>query len=191
MPLDVAADHYLFKPVAMRRTTFHPELIDKENIAPAEYDSWRRRIVCAEVHDESAFSLLPRVVGSAGLFSTSPDLLAFIAFLLHEGSFSDMTLFKAETVAAMHTNMLPASAGMTTGLGWELDQPFMGKLRSGQTFGKTGFTGCSIVVDPTRKTGVVLLSNHIFPHRRNDRSIINEIRAELADIVFKIADTVQ
>jgi CubicO group peptidase (beta-lactamase class C family) len=191
MSLDVAADNYFFKPLSMQATTFHPETLAMKVVAPSEYDSWRGRVICAEVHDESAYALRPKVVGAAGLFSTAPDLLRFAGLLLNEGSFAGVTLFKKETVSAMYTNVLPVSIGTTTGLGWELDQQFMGRNRSRQTFGKTGFTGCSIVVDPVRKAGVVLLSNHHFPYRRENRSIINGVRSELADLVFNYADAVQ
>jgi len=52
----------------------------------------------------------------------------------------------------------------THGLGFELDQPwFMGRLSSPRTFGHTGFTGTSFVVDPVRNTVVVLLTNRAHP----------------------------
>ncbi|MBN1577224.1 MAG: beta-lactamase family protein [Chitinispirillaceae bacterium] len=191
-PLDEAADVYFFKPLGMNRTTFHPGRFSAGTVAPTEYDPWRGRVVCAEVHDESAFALRPRVVGSAGLFSTAPDLLKFAAMLLDGGITGGRRFFSPETVGLMHTNALAASGNGCTGCGWELKtQSFMGGRCSDVTFGKTGFTGCSMVIDPMRKAAIMLLSNHTFPRRRHDRSQINAVRAGLADIVFEAVDAVR
>jgi CubicO group peptidase (beta-lactamase class C family) len=185
MALDEAAQRTFFTPLGMQQTTFHPEKIDMNKVAPSEYDPWRKRMVRAEVHDESAFALHPTIVGSAGLFSTAADLLKFASMLVNDGSAYNRRFFKTETVALMHTNCCPVG-GTLTGLGWELAQPaFMGKRCSAATFGKTGFTGCSMVVDPERKAAVVLLSNHVHPERQSDRLIINKVRGGLADIVFE------
>jgi CubicO group peptidase (beta-lactamase class C family) len=191
LPLDKVADNLLFRPLGMERTTFFPEVFDAAEVAPTEYDSWRGRMVRAEVHDESAFALRPKAVGSAGLFSTAPDLLKIVAMLLAGGSYAGRNILSPETIAAMHSNGCPV-AGACTGLGWELNQSsFMGKKCGSATFGKTGFTGCSMVIDPMRKAGMVLLSNHTFPERHNDRSLINDVRSGLADLVFTLVDTVR
>lgn len=184
VPLDEAAQFYLFGPLAMESTTFHPDRFDSAKIVPTEDDPWRGRVIRAEVHDESAFLLRPGIVGSAGLFSTASDLLSFAAMLLSGGTVKGKRLFSPDMLAMMHTDALPGRPDRT-GYGWELNQPvFMGKLCSGTSFGKTGFTGCSMLIDPERAAAVVLLSNHTWPHRRKDRSIINGLRAGLADIVF-------
>jgi CubicO group peptidase (beta-lactamase class C family) len=53
----------------------------------------------------------------------------------------------------------------THGLGVELDQPwFMGRLSALTTFGHTGFTGTSILVEPRRRLGLVLLTNRAHPN---------------------------
>ncbi len=192
LPLDGVAGKLLFKPLGMERTTFFPEAFDAAEVAPTEYDPWRGRMVHAEVHDESAFALRPKAVGSAGLFSTAPDLLKIVAMLLAGGSIAGGNILTPKTIAAMHSNGCPAAAGACTGLGWELNrQSFMGTKCGSATFGKTGFTGCSLVIDPMRKAGIVLLSNHTFPQRLKDRSLINDVRSGLADLVFMSIDAVQ
>lgn len=76
--LDEFGQEAFFKPLKMMRTSFHPEQFDKEEIVPTEFDEWRGRLAQGEVHDESAYTLMEKqVVGSAGLFSTAPDLLNF------------------------------------------------------------------------------------------------------------------
>ena len=189
LKLDVAADEYFFKPLGMSSTTFHPDLFKDRSIAPTEFDAARGGVICGKVHDESADRFYPGVVGSAGLFSTVNDMCLFIELLLEKG-WKERRYFDEATVALMHTNALAGVLAEKTGCGWELDQPFMGMLRSEETFGKTGFTGCSLIIDPRRNVGIVLLSNHIHPHRREDRSIINAVRSEIADLVYNRVDSV-
>ena len=187
MRLDNAAGHYFFGPLGMRSTTFFPETIDCSYIAPAEDDVWRGRVICGEVHDESAWALRPVIIaGSAGLFSTVPDVLKFLDMLLKKGCAVDgQRIFSPETIRLMSTNLLPPELGCRAAPGWELCQPdFMGNHCTASTFGKTGFTGCAIVADPPRAAGFVLLTNHTFPRRREDRSLINKVRSALAEMVF-------
>jgi len=184
LPLYEAAQLYLFGPLAMNRTTFHPDRFDPMEVVPTEDDPWRGRVIRAEVHDESAFALRPRIAGSAGLFSTAPDLLSFAEMLLRGGTVNGKRLFAPDIIEMMYTDAL-AGRQDRTGYGWELSQPvFMGKRCSSTSFGKTGFTGCSMLIDPERAAAIVLLSNHTWPHRCKDRSVINRLRAGLADIVF-------
>ncbi len=182
--LDAAAERILFGPLGMHHTGFFPERFDGREVVSTEFDPGRGRVVHAEVHDESTYALRPKVVGSAGLFSTVPDLLKVVRMLLDGGTSSGNCLFAPETVAMMRTNCSPAP-GTLAGSGWELAQPaFMGTRCSGRAFGKTGFTGCSMVIDPDARAGMVLLSNHVHPRRQADRSVINTVRRELADVVF-------
>ncbi len=186
MSLDKAAYHYFFGPLGMQTTTFFPEALNRSCIAPAEDDPWRGRVICGEVHDESAWALRPDVVaGSAGLFSAVPDLLRFLEMLINGGDSGGRRIFKPETVRLMHTNALPPELGFRAALGWELGQPeFMGIRCTASRFGKTGFTGCTFIADPSCNAGFVLLTNHTFPRRREDRSAINRARSALADMVF-------
>ena len=79
----------------------------------------------------------------------------------------------------------PLSAGACTALGWELAQSkFMGSRVSPHAFGKTGFTGASIVADPIAGAAVVLLSNFTYPHREQNADRIHAFRASLADAFF-------
>jgi len=183
--LDQAAAEYFFEPLAMKRTSFNVSKFDSNIIAPTEIDSWRGKLIQGEVHDESAWALRPKAVGSAGLFSTVPDLLIFIQMLIEEGTYTGKRFFNPETINQMCTNQL-SGKDLWTGLGWELNhKSFMGKFCSESAFGKTGFTGCSVVIDPLKKAGIVLLSNHTYPRRRSNRDTINEIRCKLADNVWK------
>ena len=80
---------------------------------------------------------------------------------------------------------VPLSAGACTALGWELAQSkFMGSRVSPRTFGKTGFTGASIVADPVAGAAAILLSNFTYPHREANADRIHAFRAALADAFF-------
>ena len=161
--LPTLANRYFFEPLGMSDTTFFPS--DLERIAPTEIvdDEEIRGIV----HDESArvFARARRAVGHAGLFSTAPDLLKFLEALLN--------------------GKLPAVVeGAQKGLGWEVKRDWMGSKGSERVFGKTGFTGTSILCDVERGIGLVILSNRTYPHRPRDNSAINAFRKDIADIVF-------
>lgn len=185
MSLENAAIKYFFKPLSMQMTSFYPEKFDKQNIVPTEIDLWRNRVVQGEVHDESAYAMRPTIVGSAGLFTTISDLSKFISMLVNEGEASGQQILKPETVHGMYSNQFSYDSNMYTGLGWELNQyETMGKQINKNIFGKTGFTGCSIAINPFKSIGYILLSNHLYPKRKENRSFINEIRRTVAEIVL-------
>lgn len=129
-------------------------------------------------------STLPGTPGSAGLFSTAPDLLNFLHMFLNHGTWKGMRFFSDETIRDMSTNRIE-SIGACTGLGWELNQPrYMGERCSQRTIGKTGFTGCMCLCDMEKGFGIVLLSNYTYPGRKPDKETINEVRRDIADILF-------
>ncbi len=194
-PLDHIADETFFRPLEMDRTSFKPLVeFPKSDIVPTEFDGWRGRLIQGEVHDESSFTLLrtnrdylkiiPCVPGSAGLFSTAPDLLNFLQMLLEGGTLFGRRFFSEQTICRMYTNQI-AEIGECTGLGWELGQPqFMGHYYTDLTFGKTGYTGCLSICDERMEIGFVLLSNCTYPHRKNNNLLINSVRSDVADIIF-------
>ncbi|MFH1902074.1 MAG: serine hydrolase domain-containing protein [Candidatus Omnitrophota bacterium] len=186
-PLDKLGKKYFFEPLQMKKTLFKPlQQFKKDEIVPTEIQEWRKKLVQGEVHDETAFVLEQKMsVGSAGLFSTVPDLLNFLEMLLNNGSLNGHTYFSPELVKQIHTNQL-THIGYSMGLGWELNQPrYMGNNCSKETFGKTGFTGCVFVCDIKKEIGFVMLSNYTYPHRKENAGLINIIRKDIADIVFE------
>lgn len=153
-------------------------------------------------------------VGSAGMFSCVPDLLKFVQMVLNDGEAivtgSDGNPHSVQIVpkgilelvsrnafdftgsiagvdldASRFCPKDESAAGACTALGWELNSPkFMGTRVSPRTFGKTGFTGASIVADASARTAVVLLSNFTHPHREQNADRIHAFRAKLADTFF-------
>ncbi|HEY4516492.1 MAG TPA: serine hydrolase domain-containing protein [Candidatus Paceibacterota bacterium] len=205
--LSELAQRYFFDPLKMTDTTFFPAPLTSSKtrsnpikpMRPHRFDGILSRIAPTEivdgreirgiVHDESArvFARSRRAVGHAGLFSTVPDLLKFLeAPLLNKKGFtkplSDGALdnekgFRKPLFSAL-------VEGAQKGLGWEVNREWMGRYRNEKTFGKTGFTGTSVVVDIERGIGFVILSNRTYPHRPADNSDINLFRIDIADIVF-------
>jgi CubicO group peptidase (beta-lactamase class C family) len=166
--LDALARRYFFEPLGMKQTTFFPNVA---GCAPTEIvDGQELRGI---VHDESArvFAREGRVVGHAGLFSTAGDLLTFLQVLL-SGGFPHV------------------AEGAQRGLGWQVHEPyFMGTFATENTFGKTGFTGTSVLCDIERGIGLVILSNRTYPQRPDDATspdcAINVFRRDIADVVLQ------
>jgi CubicO group peptidase (beta-lactamase class C family) len=181
------ADEVFFRPLNMNRSSFFTESFDKNDIVPSEMDAWRGRIIQGEIHDESAWALRGKMVaGSAGLFSTVPDILTFLEMMLSGGMRGSTRYFSPRIIEAIRTNQVDIP-GVCTGLGWELcRREFMGTECSPGTFGKTGFTGCSCMADPDKGLGMALLSNYTFPERKPDMAAINAVRRDCADIVFSL-----
>lgn len=176
--LDSAAQEVFFTPLGMTQTTFHPS----SNTPPTEVSS-SGKDVKGIVHDESARALLPRTVGSAGLFTSVPDLLRFLQMLLTGGSLDGRYYFSEETVKSMYVNHFP-NFSVSVGLGWELSASFMGDKPGKTTFGKTGFTGCMAVCDRTKGLGIVMLSNRTYPHRPPSGDAIHQVRRSFCEAVF-------
>lgn len=176
-PLDTLASENFFEPLGMTRTScvrVTNSNIGNSNIAPTEIDEMRGE-VCGLPHDESAYAFATenRAVGHAGLFSTAPDLLNYLEALLR-GAYPYIT------------------SGAEKGLGWTVDEDsFMGIYASPRTFGKTGFTGTSVLCDMERGLALTILSNRTYPKRPTDAvspdSDMNIFRRDIADII--LADT--
>jgi hypothetical protein len=165
-PLDAVIADRITRPLRMRDTMFNPPASLRDRIAATEAEPWAGRpMLRGDVHDENAWSL-GGVAGHAGLFSTAHDLAVLAQALLNGGRYGDARILRADTVRAMLTNENTEFPGDSHGLGFELDQRwYMDALSSPVSFGHTGFTGTSLVVDPMSDAFVVLLTNRVHPTR--------------------------
>ena len=194
-----------FIPLGMTRSGWDPldrdwNPIPKAEISPTEICSFRGREIQGEIHDESAWvlrKLFP--VGSAGMFSCVPDLLNFVQMILNDGVAANgcggecarvapagiLKMVSENAFALDSADKYSTAKDACTALGWELNSAkFMGTRISPHTFGKTGFTGASIVADPDKGAAVVLLSNFTYPHREANADRIHAFRASLSDAFF-------
>jgi CubicO group peptidase (beta-lactamase class C family) len=194
-----------FIPLGMTRSGWDPltrdwNPIPKAEISPTEICNFRGREIQGEIHDESAWvlrKLFP--VGSAGMFSCVPDLLNFVQMILNDGMIANgcggecarvapagiLKMVSENAFALDSADKYSTAKDACTALGWELNNAkFMGTKISPRTFGKTGFTGASIVADPDKGAAVVLLSNFTYPHREANADRIHAFRASLSDAFF-------
>jgi CubicO group peptidase (beta-lactamase class C family) len=182
-PMDKTAREMFFEPLEMRRTTFRPQL-DAMQVAPSE------RLpggdIVGQPHDEAARALRGNgmVAGDAGVFSTASDILKFTQMLLAKGTWDGREYFKPESVRAMHTNQIGA-LGQQVGLGWQMSQALVPEgVGSASLFGKTGFTGCAVVIDPEADAAFVYLANRNYPSRAKSPEAIRAFRHQLARLLL-------
>ncbi len=163
--LDAAARAEVFEPLGMQNTDYCPT---GGNFAPTEVDPQTGIAWCGVVHDENA-RFLGGVSANAGVFSDVADCAQFAAMLACDGDgyLAPATLRKAIT------NHTPGQT-MHRGLGFHLagvPSSFCGDLFPSASFGHTGFTGTSLVIDPETGFYALLLTNRVHPTRANDQLI--------------------
>lgn len=184
-PLDRAIAAHILDPLGLRQTGYGPLNATSADVAATEDESYvGRGMLRGEVHDENAWSL-GGVAGHAGLFGTAQDLSIFGQSYLNGGIYDGVELLKPGTVTEMTRNQVGQLG--SRGLGWELNASYyMGGITSLQTYGHTGFTGTSIVIDSRRELVLVLLTNRVHPtrHGRN----VDPTRRAVADAVLTAAD---
>ncbi|MEV0214517.1 serine hydrolase domain-containing protein [Micromonospora sp. NPDC050695] len=175
--LDQALKSNLADPLGLRWTGFTPNtwISSAERAARMVATDARssRGLLRGIVHDDVA-NHLGGVAGHAGVFSTAQEVAVIGQLLLDGGVYGGQRILAESTVRRMLTNAnvgLPAvdperpGRSSDHGLGVVLNQPwFMGRLSRPTTFGHTGFTGTSLLVDPARRRVLVLLTNRAHPN---------------------------
>lgn len=162
-PLDVLAQKYVFGPLGMNRTGYHPT----GDAAPTELDPGTGKPFRGVVSDRNA-RFLGGISANAGVFSDLGDMLVFTRMLACGGR----GYLSPAMLEAGIRNRTPDSKGEFRSLGFNLahsKRNFLGDLMSGRAYGHTGFTGTSIAVDPENGLWVVLLTNRICPSRENTK----------------------
>lgn len=168
--LDVLAQKYVFDPLGMKNTTYHPA----GDIAPTEMDPVTGKLLQGVVHDENA-RFLKGISANAGVFSNLDDMIIFTKMLACDGKVDNGPAYLSP--AMLHTaiaNHTPGSVGEFRGLGFNLagsPRNFLGDLMSSRAYGHTGFTGTSIAINPDTGLWVVLLTNRVCPTRSNPQLV--------------------
>src|SRR5699024_7594855 len=144
----------IFNPLSMNNTTYKPPDKWRSIIAPTS------KQLIGTVHDPFARKLMGGISGNAGLFATGEDLAIFAAMLLNNGKWNGKQILSEASVETM-TTIPPSLKSYGRGLGWDLYSSYstnQGVLFGPKTYGHTGFTGTSIILDPDTDTAVILLT---------------------------------
>ena len=184
--LDSLLQRRIFQPLGMTTIRFLPAPGEQARIAPTELDPGRGRLLRGEVHDENA-ARLDGVSGHAGLFGSVPDLLTFVEWMVEGWNEEPRRVFVPSLPRCLvraFTRRQDLVPGSTRALGWDTpsDGSSAGRLLSPASFGHTGFTGTSLWIDPSRRLGIVLLSNRVSPSREN--ASWTPVRAAIHDLVM-------
>ncbi|MEU9101701.1 serine hydrolase [Streptomyces sp. NPDC048361] len=169
-PLDALLHDEITAPLGMHRTRYNPPASWKPEIAATEdarrpWSGLDRGLVWGEVHDENAYCL-GGVAGHAGVFSCAWDLAVLARTLLNGGAYGRARILSPASVELLFTDFNSAFPGHEHGLGFELYQHwYMGALATPRSAGHTGFTGTSIVLDPSTDTFLIVLANSVHPVR--------------------------
>ncbi|MFE6664775.1 serine hydrolase [Streptomyces sp. NPDC057697] len=167
---DVLLRERITAPLGMHRTRYNPPASWKPKIAATEdarlpWSGLERGLVWGEVHDENAYSL-DGVAGHAGVFSCAWDLAILARTLLNGGVYGRARILSDASVDLLFTDFNTAFPGDAHGLGFELYQHwYMGAMATPRTAGHTGFTGTSLVLDPTTDSFLIVLGNSVHPVR--------------------------
>ncbi|MCA9522043.1 MAG: serine hydrolase [Myxococcales bacterium] len=188
-PLDEIARDQLFDPLSLgcgyRRISRFRDQPIPPNIAPTERCGWRGRRPHGEVHDENA-AALDGVAGHAGLFARASDLTSVGGAWLRAFK-GERGLFEPELVRQLWVEA-PLYGSGSRRLGWDTitpgaDQSAAGHYLTTASVGHLGFTGCSIWIDPSTETIVVLLTNRVYHGR--DNLTIKPFRRRVHDLVAR------
>ncbi|MFV2064277.1 MAG: serine hydrolase domain-containing protein [Chloroflexota bacterium] len=176
-PLDEVIRRHISGPLELDSLGYLPirSGLALERIVPTSFDDdWRKRRCRGEVEDENAAGL-GGIAGHAGLFASARDVARFgQAWLTRDARLGlDIDLF----VEAC-TDQTPSMAA-ARGLGWQVQGEGADYLApfGPQSIGHSGFTGTSLVLDPSRDLVITLLTNRVFAGRSHDG--IETLRVEI------------
>ena len=150
-------------------------------VAPTEKQP-NGQVLCGQVHDPLARILNGGISGNAGVFSCAEDIAILCAALQNGGEWNGRRILSPQGVKAMRT--VPRStAALGRSLGWDVFTAYAsnsGDFFSPNTYGHTGYTGTSIMIDPDNDTSVILLINAVHPE---DGHSVVRLRSLVANVV--------
>lgn len=158
------AKQNIFDVLGMKHTDYCPDATMAKLCAPTERQP-DGQCLQGVVHDPLARVMNGGISGNAGVFSTAEDVAILCACLQNGGRWNGRQLLSPLAVKCMRT--VPrkvAELGRTPG--WDIFTDYAtnnGDLLSGATYGHTGYTGTSIVIDPENDISVILLTNRAHP----------------------------
>ena len=175
------AKENIFDVLGMHNTDYQPADKKHKWIAPTQKQA-DNQVLLGSVHDPMARILMQGISGNAGLFSDAKDLAVFASMLLNNGTHNNRRVLSPLSVKTMTTvPSVFSTFGRTPG--WDMDSSYasnQGDLFGPNTYGHTGYTGTSMVIDPDHKIAVILLTNRVHP---DDKGSVTRVRALVANAV--------
>ena len=173
-PLDVYLEGTIYSDLDLSQTLYKPldKSIQKDNIVATErmgntrgnryeWPEIRTYTLQGEVHDELAFYAMNGVSGNAGLFSNAYEVAIMSQTLLNGGVYGEQRIFNEKTVEKF-TKQSQMNQRYCLGFdvaGYKDNYRRYSMMASDQAYGKTGWTGTNVLIDPTHDLVVILLTN--------------------------------
>ncbi|MDR2621581.1 MAG: serine hydrolase [Dysgonamonadaceae bacterium] len=171
----------IFDVLGMKHTAYQPEGETLDRTAPTEKQA-DGSVLRGVVHDPLARIMNGGISGNAGVFSDAGDMAILAAALLNGGAYNGKRILSPQGVKVMTT--VPESLKQFgRSPGWDLYSDYAsnkGDLLSSATYGHTGYTGTSVVIDPVNDIAVILLTNRVHPY---DGGASIRLRAVVANAV--------
>ena len=185
LPIHEFAAQRIFEPLSMTDSTYLPGDALRARVAPTEQlpDG---TILDGVVHDPTT-RFMGGVAGHAGMFTTAKDLGRFVQAMLRGGERGGRRILSPLSVAQMTTRQSPPELP-SRGLGWDIDSTYAsprGDLLPIGSYGHTGYTGCSIWVDPHTRLWIVLMTNRVHP---TTRTSVVSLRSRIASAAAAALD---
>ncbi len=172
----------VFDRLGMKHTTYNPKGEILALCAPTEKQK-DGSVLRGVVHDPLARLMNGGNSGNAGVFSCAEDIAILATALMNGGTYNGKTVLGKLTVQTMTT--VPAGfEQLGRSLGWDNYSSYASNngnlFHPVKTFGHTGYTGTSVVIDPVEKVAVILLTNRVHPE---DKGSVVRLRATVANVV--------
>lgn len=177
---DFAKTH-IFDVLKMNHTDYCPKGKLKALCAPTTRQP-DGSVLKGFVHDPLARIMNGGISGNAGVFSTAEDIAILVAALQNGGQWNGHRILSLLSVKTMRSvPRCVADFGRTPG--WDVSSPYSsnnGDLLGPNTYGHTGYTGTSIVIDPDNDIAIIFLTNRVHP---DDKGSIVRLRSLVANSV--------
>lgn len=184
--LDTFAKREIWTPLGMTETTHNPAKSLQKRIAPTEKQG--AEFLRGVVHDPTC-RRMGGVSGNSGVFTTCADLSRYARMMLNQGELGGVRAFKESAIQKMTKPQIPrGTAGGQRGLGWDIDtwlseSPRGARFAKGKSYGHTGYTGCSMWIDPAREMFVILMTSRLHP----DGGDVRQLRHDVATLAAEAA----
>lgn len=171
----------IFDVLGMAHTSYQPQGETLSRTAPTEKQK-DGTVLRGIVHDPLARIMNGGVSGNAGLFSDADDIGILVAALQNNGEWKGKRILSPLGVKTMRT--VPANLaqfGRTPG--WDNSSSYAsnnGNLFGQNTYGHTGYTGTSVIIDPDNNISVILLTNRVHPE---DKGEVVRLRSLVANVI--------